>query len=136
MTTLKAVRYLVLAGAAFCLLVGGLAVGAERFICAVSVSTTAVSTYSVTACRTGWSPNASLAFQCPGLGVYYNVTRGVRQADGEQDATVATLSNSALVDFGINPDPYNIFLGTQEEHISFITASGTGTCRIFATLRR
>ena len=104
---------------------GGLALAAEPVVCTVTTSTSTAATTGT--CATGtdtpWTKGSVVLMQCT-TDVYIDF-------NGLGDATSA----DQRVDFSSNSDPYIIYLGNNDKHVSVLAVSAAGSCKFMKTQR-
>jgi hypothetical protein len=56
--------------------------------------------------------------------------------DGGVIGTAVATSADQRVDFSSNSDPYPIYLGVNDQHVSVLAVSSAGSCKFMKTQRR
>ena len=131
---LTAVAYL---GAVFALT----AEAADPVVCAVTTSTSTAATTALPAAGAGacnWGKGAVILMQCT-TDVYIDSTSLVDVAsplDGGVIGTAVATSADQRVDFSSNSDPFPIYLGVNDQHVSVLAVSSAGSCKFMKTQRR
>ena len=131
---LTAVAYL---GAVYALT----AEAADPVVCAVTTSTSTAATTALPAAGPGacnWGKGAVILMQCT-TDVYIDSTSLVDVAaplDGGVIGTAVATSADQRVDFSSNSDPFPIYLGVNDQHVSVLAVSSAGSCKFMKTQRR
>jgi len=124
----------------FLLGLAGSALAADPVVCTVTTSTSAAAT---TALPTGgpgacnWGKGAVILMQCT-TDVYIDSTNLVDVSaplDGGVIGTRTATSADQRVDFTSNSDPYIIYLGNNDQHVSLLAVSSAGSCKFMKTQR-
>ena len=131
---LTAVAYL---GAVYALT----AEAADPVVCAVTTSTSTAATTALPAAGPGacnWTKGSVILMQCT-TDVYIDSTSLVDVAaplDGGVIGTAVATSADQRVDFSSNSDPFPIYLGVNDQHVSVLAVSSAGSCKFMKTQRR
>ena len=117
---------------------------ADSVVCAVTTSTSAAATTALPATGTcSWVKGSVILMQCT-TDVYIdtglvrdviNPDAGSSNPDGGTTGGVAT-SADQRVDFTANTDPYPIYLGDGDHHVSVLAVTSAGSCKFMKTQRR
>ena len=118
---------------------GGLALAAEPVVCTVTTSTSTAATTGT--CATGtdtpWTKGSVVLMQCT-TDVYidFNGLGDVSSPfDGGVVGSAVATSADQRVDFSSNSDPYIIYLGNNDKHVSVLAVSAAGSCKFMKTQR-
>lgn len=102
---------------------------AENVVCTLTTSAVAANTSAPTSGVCSWQQGSLVLMQCD-QDVYFNANTG----PGATLPTAATAS-SQRINFatGSNFDPYIIYLGTSDKHVSVLQVSVGGTCKFIVS---
>lgn len=114
---------------------------ADSVVCSVTTSTSTAATTALPASGPGgcdWPKGAVILMQCT-TDVYIDSNQLVdvsRPFDGGVIGTAVATSADQRVDFASNSDPYPIYLGVNDQHVSILAVSSAGSCKFMKTQRR
>lgn len=131
-------RWLVLG---FVLGLAGAALAADPVVCTVATSTSTAATTALPSSGAGacnWGKGAVILMQCT-TDVYVDTTNLVdvpAPLDGGVVGSAVATSADQRVDFSSNTDPYPIYLGNNDQHVSLLAVSSAGSCKFMKTQRK
>lgn len=114
---------------------------ADPVVCAVTTSTSTAATTANPAGGAGacnWTKGSVVLMQCT-TDVYIDSTSLVdvpAPLDGGVIGSAVATSADQRVDFSSNSDPYPIYLGDKDQHISILAVTTAGSCKFMKTQRR
>lgn len=113
---------------------------ADNVVCTVTTSTSTAATTALPAGGAGtcnWSKGSVILMQCT-TDVYVDSQQLIDvppPLDGGVQGTSVATSADQRVDFTSNSDPYIIYLGDKDQHVSVLAVSAAGSCKFMKTQR-